>query len=78
MPISFLSEETKGEIADYCFGRTLDVSSCGVCVSARPDHIPDVNTRMMFLVRPERQGRQSQSDVSVTIHGKVIWKNIEK
>ncbi len=78
MPISFLSKETKGDITDYCFGRTLDVSSCGVCVSARPDTIPDVSTIMTLLVIPEDHDRQSQSDVSVTMHGKVMWKNIEK
>ena len=61
MPISFLAKETKGDITDYCFGQTLDVSSCGVCVWARPDNIPDVAkiiSKALFI-ETETDGRIS-------------------
>ncbi|MCP3874356.1 MAG: hypothetical protein GY699_14530 [Desulfobacteraceae bacterium] len=78
MPISFFSNKTKGDITDYSFGHTLDVSSCGICISARPNNIPDVSTMMTLLAIPEDQGRQSQSRISVTMQGKVMWNNIKK
>jgi len=73
MPIAFLLEETSRDLPNYFFGWTKDVSSYGVCICAKPNHIPIVESRLTLQVTSEAQNRLSNSNISVQIQGKVVW-----
>ena len=77
IPIAFFLNERKGDMTDYSFGWTKDVSPGGVCIHAKPNHIPTIDIRLTLLVASETQNRVINSDISVQIKGQVVWNDRE-
>lgn len=75
MLVAFFPEENQGDMTQYAFGWTEDVSTHGTSVHAQSNHIPAVGTRLILMVVPERQNTVINSDVPIQINGKVTWKN---
>ena len=73
MPLAFLLKEKSCDIPNYFFGWTKDVSSKGVCIHAKSNHIPIVDSQITLLVTPEMHNRFSDTDISVQIKGQVAW-----
>jgi hypothetical protein len=73
MPVTFFLNEKKGSMSDYLFGCTKDVSSRGVSIYCRPNHIPRVASLVTLLVTPEEKNRFSHTDIPVYIKGQVVW-----
>ena len=60
-------------MSDDLFGCTKDVSSRGVCIYCRPNHIPMVDSLLTLLVTPEEKSRFSHTDIHIHIKGQVAW-----
>jgi len=73
MPVTFFTKEKKVDMSDYLFGCTKDVSSRGVCIYCRPNHIPMKDSLLTLLITPEEKSRLSHTDIPVHIKGQVAW-----
>ncbi len=78
MPVTFFLREKKGSISDYFFGSIRDVGSCGVCIYARPNHIPMKDSLVTLMLAPEVKCRFAHTDIPLEIKGQVAWSNREQ
>jgi hypothetical protein len=77
MAVTFFLEGEKADLTDYSFGWATDVSSRGICISTKPNSLPDTGMFLTLLVAPEKENEISDFDILVPIKGKVAWNDPE-